>query len=179
VPELEHQWYIINALSGFEKKVAQAITEQAEKKGLSELINRIVIPVEGIVEVKKGQKVNTERKILPGYILIKMVMNDATWHLVKNIAKVSGFLGAGSKPKVVSEKEVAHIFKQIEEGAVASKHIMNFHVGETVKVIDGPFESFVGTVEEVDLDKSRLKVAVSIFGRSTPVELEFSQVAKI
>ena len=173
------RWYIIHALSGFEKRVALNIKEQAKKKNLSDLFADIVVPVEGVIEIRKGQKVNAERKFLPGYVLVNMVMNEHSWHLVKNIPKVSGFLGSGGKPQPISETEAKNIFKQIEDGAVNTKQAVNFEVGESVKIIDGVFESFVGTVEEVDAEKSRLKVSVSIFGRSTPVELEYEQVAKV
>jgi transcriptional antiterminator NusG len=173
------RWYIIHALSGHEKRVSQQIKEQAAKKNLSDFFEEIVVPVEGVIEVRKGQKVTAERKFLPGYVLVKMIMNEQSWHLVKNIPKVSGFLGSGGRPQPISESEAKNIFKQIEEGTVNNKHAINFEIGEAVKVTDGPFESFVGTVEEVDLEKSRLKVSVSIFGRSTPVELEYSQVAKV
>jgi transcriptional antiterminator NusG len=173
------RWYIIHALSGHEKRVAQQIKEQADKKNLSSFFAEIVVPVEGVIEVRKGQKVNAERKFLPGYVLVKMIMNEQSWHLVKNIPKVSGFLGSGGKPQPITEAEAKNIFKQIEEGTTSSKHAVTFEIGESVRVTDGPFESFVGTVEEIDLEKSRLKVSVSIFGRSTPVELEYAQVAKV
>jgi transcriptional antiterminator NusG len=172
-------WYIVHALSGYEKRIAQIIKEQADKKNLSDLFEQIIVPVEGVIEVRKGQKINAERKFLPGYILVKMVMNELTWHLVKNIPKVTGFLGSNGKPQPIPEKEVNIIFKQIEEGTATPKQAITFEIGESVRVIDGPFDSFVGVVEEVDLEKNRLKVSVSIFGRSTPVELEYTQVAKV
>jgi transcriptional antiterminator NusG len=171
-------WYIVHAMSGSEKRVVQTIKERAVRKGLSELIEDIVIPSEKVVEVRRGQKVDAEKKLFPGYILIKMEMNDETWHLVKGVPKVTGFLGNESKPQVVSEAEVKSIFNQIEAGAIAPRSSVEYEVGESVKVIDGPFESFVGLVEEVDKEKSRLKVSVSIFGRATPIDLDFTQVIK-
>lgn len=173
------QWYIVNAFSGYEKKVAQAIKEQAAQKGLTNLIQDVVVPVEEVVEVRKGQKVNTERKFFPGYVLVKMELNDDTWHLVKSVPRVTGFLGGKGKPQAIPQGEVDRIFKQVQEGLEQPRHAVAFEAGESVKIIDGPFESFVGVVEEVDDEKNRLKVAVSIFGRSTPVELEFIQVEKL
>lgn len=170
------QWYILNTFSGFEKKVAQAIKEQAAQKELSHLFEDVTVPVESVVEVRRGQKVGTEKKIFPGYVLVKMEMNDDSWHLVKSIPRVTGFLGGKGVPQPVSEAEMSRIFKQIEEGIQNPKQTVSFEAGESVKIIDGPFESFVGVVEEVDNEKSRLKVAVTIFGRSTPVDLEFAQV---
>ena len=176
---MAYQWYIVHVVSGHEKKVAKLIEEQARKKNLQEQIPQVVVPTEEVVEVRRNQKVNVEKKFLPGYILINMEMNDDTWHFVRNVPKVTGFLGAGSKPSVVSEAEVKAIFKQMEEGSIVSKNLMTFDIGESVKINDGPFESFVGVVSEVDEEKTRLKISVSIFGRSTPVELEFSQVEKV
>lgn len=173
------RWYIVHAHSGFEKKVAQAIQEKAEQKGMVNLFEEVTVPVEGVIEVKKGKKVNTERKFFPGYVLVKMQLNDETWHLVKSIPKVTGFLGgSGNKPQPISDIEAERIFKQVREGITAPKPSVMFESGESVKVIDGPFESFVGVVEEIDQEKNKLKVAVSIFGRSTPVELEYHQVEK-
>jgi transcriptional antiterminator NusG len=177
--ENNFKWYVIHAVSGHEKKVAQKIKELADKANLGDLFDQVVVPTEGVTEVRRGQKVSVERKFLPGYLMIKMVMNEQTWHLVKNTPKVSGFLGAVSKPQAITEAEAQNILKQIEEGAVQSKNVTVFEVGESVRVIDGPFESFVGNVEEVDFEKQRLKVSVSIFGRSTPVELEYTQVDKV
>jgi transcriptional antiterminator NusG len=176
---MTYRWYILHTLSGSEKRVAQAIKDQYIKKNLEESFEQIVIPTEEVVEVRKGQKVNAERKFLPGYVLIKMAMNDETWHLVKNVPKVTGFLGSGGKPQPITETEVKRIFSQIEESVATAKRVVNFEVGEAVRVIDGPFESFVGSVEDIDVDKNRLKVSVSIFGRSTPVDLDFSQVSKV
>jgi len=173
------RWYIVHTHSGCEKKVAQAIQEQASKKSMDELFEKVVVPTEGVVEVKKGKKINTERKFFPGYVLVKMELNDETWHLVKSIPKVTGFLGgSGNKPQPISEKEAENIFKQMEEGVQSTRQGIMFEIGETVKVVDGPFDSFVGVVEELDEEKKKLKVAVSIFGRATPVELEFTQVEK-
>ena len=173
------QWYIVHVVSGHEKKVAKLIEEQARKKNLQDYISQVVVPVEEVVEVRRNQKVNVEKKFLPGYILINMEMNDDSWHFVRNVAKVTGFLGSGSKPSPVPESQIQAIFKQMEEGSVVTKNSLTFEVGESVKINDGPFESFLGVVSDVDEEKSRLKVSVSIFGRSTPVELEFSQVEKV
>jgi transcriptional antiterminator NusG len=173
------RWYIVHAHSGCEKKVASAIQEQAEKKGMTELFEEVSVPTEGVVEVKKGKKHNVERKFFPGYVMVKMEMNDETWHLVKGIPKVTGFLGGnGNKPLPISDSEAESIFRQVEEGITAPKPSVVYDIGESVKVVDGPFESFVGVVEEIDEEKSKLKVAVSIFGRATPVELEYTQVEK-
>ncbi|MCD6035466.1 MAG: Transcription antiterminator [Rickettsiales bacterium] len=173
------RWYIVNTLSGYEKKVAQAIAEAATQEGLSEAFEEITVPVEEVVEIRKGRKLKTERKFFPGYVLVRMNLNDKTWHLVKNIPRVTGFLGSKGKPQAISDVEAERIFKQVREGVEHPKHTVAFETGESVKVVDGPFESFVGTVEEVDQERARLKVSVSIFGRSTPVELEYSQVQKV
>jgi transcriptional antiterminator NusG len=173
------RWYVIHVYSGFEKKVAQAIREQAEQKGLSERFEEILVPTEEVVEVKRGAKVSSERKIFPGYVLIKMDLDDETWHLVKNTAKVTGFLGGRGKPLPISDAEAARIIHQMQEGIERPKPSITFEIGEQVRVSDGPFTSFNGVVEDVDEEKSRVKVAVSIFGRATPVELEYSQVEKV
>jgi transcriptional antiterminator NusG len=173
------RWYVVHVYSGFEKKVAQAIREQAEQKTLSDHFGEILVPTEEVVEVRRGAKVNSERKIFPGYVLVNMDMDDVTWHLVKNTAKVTGFLGSRTKPLPISDAEAARIMRQIQEGIERPKPSISFEIGEQVRVSDGPFTSFNGVVEEVDEEKSRLKVAVSIFGRPTPVELEYTQVEKV
>jgi transcriptional antiterminator NusG len=173
------RWYVIHVYSGFEKKVATAIREQAEQKGLGERFEEILVPTEEVVEVKRGAKVNSERKFFPGYVLIKMDLDDETWHLVKNTAKVTGFLGGRGKPLPISDAEAARIIHQMQEGIERPKPSITFEIGEQVRVSDGPFTSFNGVVEDVDEEKSRVKVAVSIFGRATPVELEYSQVEKV
>jgi len=172
-------WYVIHVYSGFEKKVAAAIHEQAVQKGLDDRFEQILVPTEEVVEVKRGAKVSSERKFFPGYVLIKMDLSDETWHLVKNTAKVTGFLGGRGRPSPISENEAARIMRQVQEGIERPKPSITFEVGEQVRVSDGPFTSFNGVVEEVDDEKSRIKVAVSIFGRATPVELEYSQVEKV
>lgn len=177
---LEHKWYIVHAYSGFEKKVAAAIKEQAEKKGMTDRFAEIIVPTEQIVEVKKGKKVNTERKFFPGYVLVKMAMNDEAWHLVKNTPKVTGFIGGTTnKPLPITEEEARRIFDQVKEGQDAPRHKVIFAVGDNVKVIDGPFESFIGSIDELDADREKLRVSVSIFGRPTPLELDYAQVEKV
>ncbi|MEE2567765.1 transcription termination/antitermination protein NusG [Hyphobacterium marinum] len=172
------KWYIVHAYSNFEKKVAEAIKIEAVAQGLEENFEEILVPTEDVVEVRKGRKVNTERKYFPGYVLVKANLTDAAYHLVKNTPKVTGFLGSGNKPMPVSEIEVKRILGQIEEDAERPRPTVRYDVGETVRVIDGHFQSFNGVVEEVDEDNARLKVAINIFGRATPVELEYNQVEK-
>lgn len=173
------RWYIIHAHSGFEKKVANSIKEHAAQQGLSDMFEDVVVPTEEVVEVRRGKKTNAERKFFPGYVLVKMELTDESWHLVKTTPKVTGFLGGGGKPQPISDAEADTIFKQVKEGIEHPKKSVIYEIGEAVKVTEGPFESFVGVVEEIDDEKSRIKVAVSIFGRSTPVELEFTQVEKV
>src|ERR1700737_4522308 len=176
---MANRWYVIHVYSGFEKKVAASIREQAEQKGLSDMFEEVRVPAEEGGEIKRGAKVSAERKFFPGYVLIKMDLSDETWHLVKNTAKVTGFLGGRGRPTPISENEAARIMRQVQEGIERPKPSITFEVGEQVRVSDGPFTSFNGVVEEVDEEKSRIKVAVSIFGRATPVELEYSQVEKV
>lgn len=174
----EPRWYIIHAYSGFEKKVAQSIRERAAQQGLDHLLEDVLVPTEEVTEVRRGQKVNAERKFFPGYVLAKMVMTDESFHLVKETPKVTGFLGAQNKPSPISEAEAQRILHQVQEGVERPRPAETYDVGEEVQVTDGPFESFTGTVEEVDEERARLKVLVSIFGRATPVELEYGQVKK-
>ncbi len=173
------RWYIVHAYTNFERKVADAIRERAKAGGLNDLFEEIVVPTEEVVEIKRGRKIPTERKFLPGYVLVKMKMTDAAFVMIKNTPKVTGFLGADNKPMPIPEDEAKRILHQVQEGVERPKPTITFEVGENVKVADGPFASFTGLVEEVDEERSRVKVAVSIFGRPTPVELEFSQVEKV
>ena len=173
------RWYVIHVYSGFEKKVAESIEEQAVQSHLSDMIEQVLVPLEEVVEMRRGAKVAAERKFFPGYVLIKMEMSDETWHLVKNTPKVTDFLGGRGRPIPISEKEAMQILSQVEEGVERPRPSITFDIGEQVRVCDGPFNSFNGLVEEVDEEKARVKVSVSIFGRSTPVELEYSQVEKL
>jgi transcriptional antiterminator NusG len=172
------RWYIIHAYSGFENKVREAIMAEATRMGLDQLVEAVEVPTETVTEVRRGKKVQSERKFFPGYVLAKLSMNDDIYHLVKNTPKVTGFLGSSGKPQPISEAEAARILNTKEEAAAAPRHkvTINYEIGDAVKVLDGPFASFTGTVEELDFEKSRVKVSVSIFGRATPVELDFEQV---
>jgi transcriptional antiterminator NusG len=173
------RWYVVHVYSGFEKKIAQQVKEQAAQKGLAELVDEVLVPAEDVVEVRRGQKINAERKFFPGYVLVKMELTDQTWHLIKDTPKVTGFLGTKTRPSPITDAEADRIIKQSAEGVERARPAILFEIGEQVRVADGPFTSFNGTVEEVDEEKGRVKVSVSIFGRSTPVELEYSQVEKV
>jgi transcriptional antiterminator NusG len=173
------RWYVVHAYSGFEKSVARALAERIERAGMKDQFGQILVPVEEVVEMKGGKKATSERKFFPGYVLVQMDMSDDTWHLVKSTPKVTGFVGGtATKPAPISEKEVDAIMNQMKEGVEKPKPKVLFEVGQSVRVIDGPFNDFNGTVEEVNYDKSKLRVSVLIFGRATPVELEFGQVEK-
>lgn len=173
------RWYIVHAYSNFEKKVADSIKEQAHQRGLEHLFEQVLVPTESVTEVRRGRKVSSERKFFPGYVLVRMDMTDEAYHLIKNTPKVTGFLGSDSKPVPIPDREADRILNQVEVGVERPKPSISFEVGEQVKVSDGPFASFSGLVEEVDEERSRIKVAVSIFGRATPVELEYGQVEKV
>jgi transcriptional antiterminator NusG len=173
------RWYIVQAYSNFERKVAEDIRLKVAQKKLEHLFEDVIVPTEKVVEIRRGRKVDTERKFFPGYVLVKMDMTDEAFHLIKNTPKVTGFLGADNKPMPISDAEAGRILHQVQEGIERPKPSVSFEVGEQVRVSDGPFASFNGVVEEVDDARSRVKVAVSIFGRATPVELEFGQVEKI
>jgi transcriptional antiterminator NusG len=172
-------WYIVHVYSGFEKRVAGAIQEKVAAMNMGTLITEVSVPVEEVVELRRGRKVSSERKFFPGYVLVKMEMTEDSYHLIKNIPKVTGFLGSGGKPHPISDTEADRIMHQVKEGIERPKPSITFEVGEQVRVSDGPFTSFSGMVEDVDEERARLKVAVSIFGRATPVELEYTQVEKV
>jgi transcriptional antiterminator NusG len=176
---MAHRWYVIHVFSSFERKVADSIEEQARQSHLSDEIEKVLVPMEEVVEMRRGEKVNAERKFFPGYVLVNIDMSDESWHLVMNTPKVTGFLGSRGRPTPITEAEANRIIHQVEEGIERPKPSVTFDVGEQVRVSDGPFASFNGLVENVDEDKARLKVSVSIFGRSTPVDLEYSQVEKL
>ena len=173
-----HRWYVLHAYSGYEKKVADSIVEQANKLGISEHIEEVSVPTQHIVEVKRGVRINSERKIFPGYILIKMNLNEDTWHIIKNTPKLSGFLGTQGKPTPISNDEAKRITEQTIQGAEKPRPSIVYEIGEQIKVIDGPFASFNGQIEQINEEKAKLRVAVAIFGRPTPVDLEYSQVEK-
>lgn len=173
------RWYVVHVYSGFEPKVVQSIKEQIVAKGMEELFEEVLVPTEEVVEMRRGSKVRSDRKFFPGYVLVKMELTDQTWHLVKDTPKVTGFLGARGKPAPITQTEADRILRQVKEGVERPKPSVTFEVGEQVRVSDGPFTSFNGMVEDVDEERARLKVSVSIFGRATPVDLEYSQVEKL
>jgi len=174
------KWYVLHVYSGFESKVAENIKEKARKQGLEKFVEEIMVPTEEVVEVKRGQRVNAERKFFPGYVLAKLELNDHVWHMIKDTPKVSGFLGTGgNKPVPITEREAQRLIQQVQEGIDRPRPSVVYDIGEEVKVVDGPFASFNGHVEEIDEEKQKLKVTVSIFGRATPVELEYAQVEKL
>ena len=173
------RWYVVHVYSGFEKKIAQQIKEQAAQKGLADQFDEVLVPSEEVVELRRGQKVNAERKFFPGYVLVKMELTDDAWHLVKDTPKVTGFLGTKLRPTPITDAEADRILKQSQEGVEHPRPAIVFEIGEQVRVADGPFTSFNGTIEDVDEERGRVKVSVSIFGRSTPVELEYAQVEKV
>jgi transcription termination/antitermination protein NusG len=173
------RWYIVHTYSNFEKKVMESIKEQVAQKKLDDLFEQIIVPTEEVIEIRRGRRIKTERRFFPGYVLVKVELTDEAFHLIKNTPKVTGFLGSGLKPVPISDIEASRILNQVAEGVEKPKTSIHFEVGEQVRVADGPFASFNGQVEEVDEERSRLKVAVSIFGRPTPVELEYGQVEKM
>ena len=172
------RWYIVHAYSNFEKKVSESIREQAKQRGLEDLFEQVLVPTEKVTEVRRGRKIDAERKFFPGYVLVKMNLTDEAFHLIKNTPKVTGFLGAENKPMPISEAEAMRILHQVQEGVERPKPSVTFEIGEAIRVSDGPFASFNGFVQEVDEERARLKVEVSIFGRAVPVDLEFGQVEK-
>jgi len=173
------RWYIVHAYSNFERKVAESIKERAVSAGLADKFAEVLVPMEEVVEMRRGRKIASERKFFPGYVLVKMELDDESYHLIKSTPKVTGFLGTDNKPIPITEEEAGRILQQVQEGVERPKPSVTFEIGEQVRVADGPFASFNGLVEEVDEERARLKVAVSIFGRATPVELEYAQVEKL
>ena len=176
---MAQRWYIVHTYSNFEKKVSESLKEQAVQKGLQDFFEQVLVPTEEVVEMRRGRRIKSERRFFPGYVLAKIDLTDEVFHLIKNTPKVTGFLGSGSKPVPISDAEANRILNQVAEGVERPKSTIRFEVGEQVRVADGPFASFNGQVEEVDEERARLKVAVSIFGRPTPVELEYGQVEKM
>ena len=176
---MSHRWYVVHVYSGNEAKVAEAIMDKAEKTGISKKFEQVMVPTHEVMEIKRGKKVSSEKKFFPGYVLVKMILDDDAWHLVQNLPKVTGFLGSRGRPSPITQSEADRLMNQMEEGVNAGRDGLTFDIGEQVRVCDGPFSSFNGIVEEVDEEKERLKVTVSIFGRSTPVDLEYTQVEKI
>ncbi len=173
------KWYVVNVYSGSEQKVLEAIKDLAQKRDLTSMFGEILIPKEEVIEIKKGEKVKSEKKFFPGYILVQMTLTDETWHLVRGISRVSGFLGAKGKPLPISNAEVQRIVKRVEDSANVTQHSVTYEIGDTVTVCDGPFASFQGVIEDVESDKERVKVSVTIFGRATNVDLSFSQIEKV
>ncbi len=175
---MAQRWYSVSVLSNYEKKIAEQIKEAVAQEGLGEEITEVLVPTEEVIEVRRGKKVQTERRFMPGYVLVRMEMSDKGYHMVTSINRVTGFLGQQGRPTPMRDSEVAVILNQVEEGAESPRSLISYDIGETVNVTDGPFEGFSGQVEDVDEDNARLKVSVSIFGRATPVELEYTQVHK-
>jgi transcription termination/antitermination protein NusG len=173
------RWYIVHTYSNFEKKVAESLKEQAIQKHLEDSFEQVLVPTEEVVEIRRGRRIKSERRFFPGYVLAKIELTDEVFHLIKNTPKVTGFLGSGLKPVPISDAEANRILNQVAEGVERPKAAIRFEIGEQVKVAEGPFASFMGQIEEVDEERSRIKVAVSIFGRPTPVELEYGQVEKV
>lgn len=175
---MAHQWYVVHTYSGFENRAKQNLEERIKNLGKKDLFSEVLVPTETVVELVKGKKKTSQRKIFPGYLLVKMELNEETWHIVRGTPKITGFAGDGTKPIPISEEEVEEILSQMREGVSKAKPKVSFNIGDSVRVIDGPFVNFIGTIEEIKPEKRKLKVLVSIFGRATPVELDFIQVEK-